>query len=79
MTDYERLRTTLRHTPDQSLLERLDNWHHEQGCPGSWVFCDVWDAYTTREYGSIIYTRLWSLKCKAKAYGWRVMDKVRQR
>lgn len=68
-SDYERLRKNLSRLDNSpNLLERLDDWHHRTGCPGSWVFCDMWDAYTTHEYRSVIYTRLWALKCQAKAY-----------
>lgn len=47
---------------DGNLLERLDDWHHRTGFPGSWIFCDLWDAYVTREFGSILGARALYLK-----------------
>lgn len=43
-------------------LERLDNSYHKYGWPGGWVVCDLWDAYSTREYRSILTARFYVLK-----------------
>lgn len=55
--EFDRLRETMARSGKMSWLGRLDDWHHEKGCIGSWVFCDLWDAYVTREYKSILYGR----------------------
>ena len=51
-------------------LERLDDWHHRVGCPGSWVFCDFWEAYVTGEYWTIAKERLRAMtNCFSKKNG----------